>query len=224
MSVGCRARQLRQPLNKQVGIPLGQEVGTNLGAAALTRSCPRPRGVRVCLNVPKAAGLAVLLPALVQCHLWLPRGMGSRPLSLAPSVTNTHALLSLLVCPLSCPGSFLPSAPAWVPSPSPLLAISGPSQTEAEVGEYHSSLCPLLAPRMSRGGEPSNTRSHICHFPTLPGSPWSPLPPDPYIWALGPEGGKDAWGSLELGGEGLTPSPPWGLPTLLSPDRARAPL
>lgn len=65
--------------------------------------------------------LSVPLLALIQGHLWLPLGMGSHPLSLALSVTNTHALLSLLVRPLSLPlSSWLLPCPLPLPGYPPL--------------------------------------------------------------------------------------------------------
>ncbi|XP_023620139.1 voltage-dependent L-type calcium channel subunit beta-1 isoform X3 [Myotis lucifugus] len=109
---------------------LGQEVGTKLGAVSLPSSSPRPRKrVLVCLNILKSLGLTDSpAPSPDPGPPLAPPGMGSRPLSLALSVTNTHALLSLLVCPLSVPllswllpcplplpgcPPFSPSSPSW---------------------------------------------------------------------------------------------------------------
>ncbi|XP_068386201.1 voltage-dependent L-type calcium channel subunit beta-1 isoform X4 [Eschrichtius robustus] len=85
---------------------------------------------------------------------------------------------------------------------------------------------PLPTPWDELGG-PSNTHSHICPpfpqpFLVLPRHT-SPPHPDPHIWTLGPGGGKDAWGSLEVGEEGLMPSPLWGFPSLLPPQTEHVP-
>lgn len=126
----------------------GQEVGTKLGAATFCSSFPSLR--KGGLIVTQSIGLPVSpAPTLVQDCLWLPLGMGSVPsLWLCLSLTRMPCYLSSSARSpsLSCPGSFLALCPCLgaLPSllPSPLLAISGPSQTEAEVGEYHSFLCP----------------------------------------------------------------------------------
>lgn len=88
-----------------------------------------------------------VLPPASKATFGSPVARGPIP-SLALSVTNTHAcyfssstrslapLLSwLLPGPLPLPGAF----PSLLPFPIP--ALSGPSQTEAEIGEYDSFLC-----------------------------------------------------------------------------------
>lgn len=108
---------------------LGQEVGTQLEAVTLPSSFPRPRKrVLVCLNILRSPGLTDNpTPSPDPGPLLAPPGMGSRPLSLALSVTNTHALLSLLVCPLSLPLlSWLLPCPLPLPG-CPSLSPSSPS-------------------------------------------------------------------------------------------------
>ena len=111
--------------------------------------------------------------------------MGSHPLSLALSVTNTHALLSLLVRPLSlpllswllpCPLP-LPGYPPLSPPPPPSWQSLDPAkqkQKSVSSTAFYVSL-PTLWDEL---GGPSNTHSHICpHFlPPIPGSPSPPLP------------------------------------------------
>nr|XP_023409404.1 voltage-dependent L-type calcium channel subunit beta-1 isoform X1 [Loxodonta africana] len=110
------------------------EVGAKLGSSLSQFFSKTQKRGRACLSLPKSTGLLVLLPAPIQGCLWLPLGMGSRPLFLALSVTNTHALLSLLVCPLSlsCPGSFLALCPCLGTLPSPLPFLSWQSLDPAK--------------------------------------------------------------------------------------------
>lgn len=79
---------------------------------------------------------------------------------------------------------------------------------------------------MSWGGLLTPIPVSVPHFPYPSwfslAVPPHPLP-DPHIWVLGPEGGKDACKSPEAGGEGLMSSLPWGFPFLLPPQTEHVP-
>lgn len=78
---------------------------------------------------------------------------------------------------------------------------------------------------------PSNTHSRALPtpHPHFPHPSWFSLAipphthPNPSHLGSGSRGGKDAWGRLEAGEEGLMPSPLWGFPSLLPPQTEHVP-